>query len=72
MSKYNLINYWDNALALHIVNFYLKHVKNIRSEEATGKLFMEIYDYHQIKYGSKYNAIFNPVKTDNVTVKTIK
>lgn len=59
MSKYNLVNNWDNALALHITNFYLKKIKKSNSKENVGILFMEIINYHIDKYGSKYNVLFN-------------
>lgn len=58
MEKYDLINNWDNALALHIIHFYLKHIKKKNSEEEVGKLFMEIIDFHMKKYGNKYNVLF--------------
>lgn len=56
--KYNLKNIWDNAISLYITDYYLRTVKNINSDESTGKLFMEIIDFHKEKYGSKYNVIF--------------
>lgn len=59
MTEYNLVNNWDNALALHIVNFYLKTVKNIKSNEEVGKLFMDIVNFHAVKYGDKYAVLFN-------------
>lgn len=59
MVKYNLVNNWDNALSLHIINFYLKNIKKINSEEEIGKLFMDIINYHVKRYGSKYNILFN-------------
>ena len=59
MTKYNLVNNWDNAFALHITNFYLKKIKNIKSHEAVGNLFMEIIDFHKDKYGAKYDILFN-------------
>jgi hypothetical protein len=59
MTKYNLVNNWDNALALHITHFYLEKIKNSDSEEDVGNLFMEIINYHIEKYGDKYNVLFN-------------
>lgn len=58
MDKYNLVNNWDNALALYITHFFLKNVRKIYDKEAAGKLFMDILEYHIKKYGKKYDAIF--------------
>jgi len=60
MEKYHLVNNWDNAFAIRITHYYLKKIKKINSEEATGNLFMDIINYHINKYGDKYNVLFLP------------
>ncbi|UMZ08487.1 Poly(A) polymerase small subunit [Acanthamoeba polyphaga mimivirus] len=57
--KHNLLNCWDNAVALYIVDYYLRNIHSIKSDNRTGKLFMDILNFHIQKYGSKYNIIFN-------------
>jgi len=59
MDKYNLVNNWDNALALNITDYYLRRKKLDTSEENVGKLFMEIINFHMDKYGKKYQVLFN-------------
>lgn len=58
IEKYNLYNCWDNAMGLHIVHFYLKHIKQDSSEDKVGTLFMEIIKFHSDKYGKRYGVIF--------------
>lgn len=58
-TKYNLFNCWDNAMGLYITDYYLRKVHGIRSDEETGKLFMDIINYHIKEYGDKYNVLFN-------------
>ena len=58
MEEYHLVNNWDNALALHITNYYLKKIKGTKDEAAVGRLFMDIIDYHIKKYGDRYHVMF--------------
>lgn len=58
MNKYNLNDNWDNAYALHLVDYYLRKIKDINSDDEVGKLFMNIWKYHYDRYGDKYNVIF--------------
>jgi hypothetical protein len=59
MEQLNLINNWDNAMGLAIIHFYLKKIKNDKSKESIGKIFMDIIDFHIKKYGyKKYSIIF--------------
>jgi hypothetical protein len=58
MAKHRVINNWDNAYALHIVNIYLMRIRNIKSDDEVGKLFIDIVSYHKKKYGIKYDVIF--------------
>lgn len=67
MEKYNLVNNWDNELALSITHFYLKKIKNVTSKEVTGELFMEIISFHEKKYGKKYDVIFNSLEGNQDT-----
>lgn len=55
MKQYKLVNNWDNSLALHICDCYLKKVK---SKKEIGKFFMDIVDFHKRKYGKKYDILF--------------
>jgi hypothetical protein len=61
--KYNLVNNWDNAYAIRITHFYLENVKGVKSMDETGKLFMDIVNYHVGKYGDKYKILFNKSST---------
>lgn len=60
--KYNLLNNWDNALGLYIIDYYLRKIHNIGSDEETGKLFMDIINFHIDRYGKKYDVLFNKNK----------
>lgn len=64
MTKYNLKNNWDNALALYITRYYLKHAKNNYSMDDVGKLFMEIVNFHIDEYGRKYDVLFNNISNN--------
>ena len=57
--KHNLSNCWDNALSLYIIDYYLRKIRGITSDNATGELYMEILNYHIKKFGDKYNVIFD-------------
>jgi len=59
IKKYNLVNNWDNVVALHITHFYLRHMKREVSMNDVGILFMEIINFHMKKYGAKYNILFD-------------
>lgn len=56
--KYNLVNNWDNTLAMSICHYYLTKIKNNRSKEAAGELFMSMAKFHIKKYGKKYDSLF--------------
>lgn len=62
MDQYNLYNNWDNALALHITNYYLVKIKSINSKEEVGKLFMEIINFHIDRFEDKYDILFDKKK----------
>ena len=57
--KYNLLNCWDNTMGFYICDYYLRMIKNITSDEETGKMFMDILNFHSDRYGNKYDVVFN-------------
>lgn len=61
LEKYKIENSWDNNIALYIIDYYLRKIKKIKSDEEVGKLFMDILEFHKKEYGKKYNAIFTQV-----------
>lgn len=57
--KENKIKYnWDNIYAFYVISFYLDKKKNIKNDNETLKLFNDMVKYLQIRYGKKYNAIY--------------
>jgi len=56
---YNLKSNWDNCAALYITDYYLRRYRHIESDYETGKLYMEIVQYHIDKYGTTYRKLFN-------------
>ena len=60
MEKYGIHNNWDNAISLHILQYYLKCSNMDYKDQAVGKLFIKIVKYHQKKYHEKYDVIFSP------------
>lgn len=57
--KYHLRDCWDNAYALYVVDYYLREIHNIQSDDRVGELFMEILNFHTKKYGKKYDIVFD-------------
>lgn len=58
LDKYNLKNDWDTTMALYVVHYYLNKIKNIKSDEETGKLFMKLLNYHIKDNEKKYRNLF--------------
>lgn len=58
MDKHHILNIWDNAYTLDILDYYLRMVKNIDDDEAVVKLFNQIIDFFKEKYGKRYNIIY--------------
>jgi hypothetical protein len=58
MDKYRIRNTWDNCVGLYIVQLYLKKIKNIESDEETGKVYMEILEFHRKRFPMKINTLF--------------
>lgn len=52
--KYN----WDNIYAFYVISYYLDKIKNIKNENETLKLFNNIIKYLKLKYGKKYDVIY--------------
>lgn len=58
MNTFRIKNNWDNALALYIIDYYLRKVKQIKSDQEVGKMFVDIIDFHKKKYKEKFNILF--------------
>uniref|UniRef100_A0A6C0LSF8 Cap-specific mRNA (nucleoside-2'-O-)-methyltransferase n=1 Tax=viral metagenome TaxID=1070528 RepID=A0A6C0LSF8_9ZZZZ len=57
MDMYSLKNNWDNYIALTITYYFLKRQHHIQSKYDTGKYFMNIINFHIMKFGDKYNNV---------------
>ena len=57
LEKYKLLDCWDNALSLYIVDYYLRKIHNTYNDDAVGKLYMEIFDFHYNQFGKKYDVL---------------
>lgn len=52
---------WDNIYALHILDYYLRKMKGIKSDEEVTKLFNKIIEFQKKSKSNmaKYNIIYN-------------
>ena len=58
MEKYKVKNNWDNTLAFYILDFYLRKIKKIRSDEEVALLFLDIVKFHSKKNPDKFKVLF--------------
>lgn len=58
LSEYNLVNAWDNVIALNISLMYVTRIKDNNSLSAACRLFMDVVNYHRKRYGKKYDILF--------------
>ena len=58
MEKYNLKNNWDSEMALYTIDYYLRKIKKIRSDEEVVKMFINFIDVLGDKNNKKYRPLF--------------
>lgn len=58
MKKNNILNIFDNALALSICEYYLrkKYRRNVKDQEVVD-LFLDVINFHVNKYGNKIRSV---------------
>lgn len=56
--QYHILDCWDNANAMYILDYYLRQMHEISDDNRVAQLFMDIAYFHYKQYQKKYDVIF--------------